>query len=93
MQTNEKISTSTLEFDVKVKVFNKEKGILVDAIAAGSKLTKADSGRIVGPYEDWIIIEINPCVNPCDCGCDNPCPDPNNGDCPKIKISSITKMT
>lgn len=79
MQENEKVSTSTLEFDVKVRLFNKEKGELVDAIAAGSKLTKADSGREAIIIEDWIDIKIDP--------------SEKIGELPKIEIQSHSKLT
>lgn len=79
MQENEKVSTSTLEFDVKVRLFNKEKGELVDAIAAGSKLTKADSGREAIIIEDWIDITIDP--------------SEKIGELPKIEIQSHSKLT
>jgi hypothetical protein len=36
---------STLEFDIRIKLFDKTKGELVDVFAAGSKLTKADAGK------------------------------------------------
>lgn len=79
MQENEKVSTSTLEFDVKVRLFNKEKGELVDAIAAGSKLTKADAGREAIIIEDWIDITIDP--------------SQKIGELPKIEIQSHSKLT
>jgi len=79
MQENEKVSTSTLEFEVKVKLFNKEKGELVDAIAAGSKLTKADAGREAIIIEDWIDIRIDP--------------SEKIGELPKIDIQSHSKLT
>ena len=79
MQENEKVSTSTLEFDVKVQLFNKEKGELVDAIAAGSKLTKADAGREAIIIEDWIDIRIDP--------------SEKIGELPKIDIQSHSKLT
>lgn len=93
MQETEKVRTSTLEFTVNVKTFNKEKGELVDAIVAGSKLTKADAGKIEANYKDMVIIEIEPSVNPCFVPDEDPCPNPNpnNGDCPKITITSVTK--
>lgn len=79
MQENKKESTSTFEFDVKVKLFNKEKGELIDAIAAGAKLTKADAGREALIQEDWIDVTIDP--------------SEKIGELPKIEIQSHSKLT
>lgn len=43
--TGEGKKLSTIEVDVKTKRLNPENGELVDALSAGSKLTKADAGR------------------------------------------------
>lgn len=60
MQENEKnLITTTLEFDVNVKTFNKERGELIDAIVAGAKLTKADAGRNGNVLEDSIVVCID----------------------------------
>lgn len=56
--------TTTIEFDVKVKTFDMNKGELIDAIAAGSKLTKADAGRSLDyNTKDTVIIRIEPLEN------------------------------
>ncbi len=49
-------NTTTIEFDVKVKTYDMNKGELIDAIAAGSKLTKADAGRV--NVEESLILTI-----------------------------------
>lgn len=79
--TEVKLNQSTLEVEVNIKAFDKEKGGLIDAIAMGSKLTKADAGRIGNFDEDETVIIIDPCENNTGCGC------------PKISISTRTKMT
>jgi hypothetical protein len=80
MEQNEKLNlTTTFEFEVKVKTLDKSKGILVDAIVAGSKLTKADSGRQAAIQEDWIDVSIDP--------------SERIGEQPKIIVQSHTKMT
>lgn len=64
MQENQKQNITTIEFDVKVKTFDMNKGELIDAIAAGSKLTKADAGRSLDVNtEDTVIIRIEPLEN------------------------------
>ena len=81
MQENEKRNITTIELDVKVKSFDKVKGEWIDTIVMGSKLTKADSGRVDVNREDLLIINIEPSVN-------------SLGTCnPKINISATTKMT
>ena len=80
MQDNEKLNcTSTFEFEVKVKSFDKSKGELIDAIVAGSKLTKADSGRHAAIHEDWIDVTIDP--------------SEKIGEQPKITVQSHSKLT
>ena len=79
MEGTEKTSTTTLSFDIKVQLLHKEIGELVDAIAAGSKLTKADSGREADIIEDWIDITIDP--------------SEKVNELPKIEIQSHSKMT
>lgn len=87
MQENEKQNITTIEFDVKVKTFDKTKGELIDAIAAGSKLTKADAGRALDRtnaiVEDTIEISIDPCLGENTGGCG----------CPKISMRSHSKLT
>jgi len=79
MQENEKQNITTIEFDVKVKTFDMNKGELIDAIAAGSKLTKADAGRVGYNSEDSMIIRIEQCQN--------------EGSCPQITLESHSKLT
>ena len=80
MQENEKLNTtSTFEFEVKVKSFDKSKGEMIDAIAAGSKLTKADSGRHAAIQEDWIDVLIDP--------------SEKYGEQPKISVQTHSKLT
>ncbi len=81
MQENEKQNITTIEFDVKVKTFDMNKGELIDAIAAGSKLTKADAGRVGYNSEEKVIIRIEPTENDGSCGC------------PKIALESHSKLT
>ncbi|MBS1652837.1 MAG: hypothetical protein JSU07_12585 [Bacteroidetes bacterium] len=81
--------TSSFEFDIKVKTFNKDKAELIDAIAASAKLSKADAGRQaeiensnVRTIEDWVSIKVDPCLGPIEtCGC------------PRIEIRSNAKLT
>lgn len=78
---------SVLTFEVNVKLYNKEKGELIDAIAAGSKLTKADAGKFienpkVRKVEEWLNISIE---------ADAPC---HSGTVvPKIAVRSHAKLT
>lgn len=79
MEGTEIKTTTNLEFEVKVKLVSKEKGELVDVIAAGAKLTKADAGREAGIIEDWIDITIDP--------------SEKVGELPKIEMKSHSKLT
>ncbi|MBC7652386.1 MAG: hypothetical protein H7101_11615 [Deinococcales bacterium] len=80
MEQNEKLNvTTTFEFETKVKVYNKEKNQLIDAIVASTKMTKADSGRHGAIQEDWIDVTIDP--------------SERIGEQPKIAIQSHTKCT
>ncbi|MGL4632369.1 MAG: hypothetical protein ACRCVT_14300 [Leadbetterella sp.] len=61
---------TTWEIEVNVKTTDKATGKVIDAIAAGAKLTKADSGRIGQTALDTITVNIDPCdVNDGGCGC------------------------
>lgn len=56
-----KLSNSNIEVDVIVKVRDDDRGELVDAISATSKLTKADAGISDDEkMEDAIYISITP---------------------------------
>lgn len=60
--------TSPIELEVKVKVYDRAKGELIDAIAAGAKLSKADAGKCIEKNnfrkaEVWLGIKIEPCAN------------------------------
>ena len=79
MEGIENLNTVTLEFDVRVRLANKEKGELVDAIASNAKLTKADAGRNANIIEDWIDITIDP--------------SEKVGELPKIEIQTHSKLT
>lgn len=58
METNK---TTTIEFDVKVQTFDMNKGELINAMVAGSKLTKADAGRVSdGGAKDTLVVRIEP---------------------------------
>lgn len=66
MQENEKSnsSTTTIEVNVNVKTFDMNKNELIDAIASGSKLTKADAGRALDKcVEEWFNVRIEPTTN------------------------------
>ncbi|MBI2722490.1 MAG: hypothetical protein HYX39_09970 [Bacteroidetes bacterium] len=64
MKENEKAeTTSTIVVEVKTQNFN-SKGELISAIAAGSKLTKADAGRIGYVDEDSITVKSSGCGCP-----------------------------
>lgn len=53
--------TTTIEFDVKVQTFDMNKGELINAMVAGSKLTKADAGRVAdGGAKDTLVVRIEP---------------------------------
>lgn len=79
MERTEKNSTVTFEFDVRVRVANREKGELVDAIATNAKITKADAGREADIIEDWIDITIDP--------------SEKVNELPKLEITSHSKIT
>lgn len=72
-------ATTSLEFEVKVKLASKEKGEVIDAIVAGAKLTKADAGREADIIEDWIDITIDP--------------SEKVGELPKVEMKSHSKLT
>lgn len=81
-------NASSLEFEIKVKTFDKSKGELIDAIAAGAKLSKADAGRAfeqsnVRKVEEWVNITIDPCANDVESGCG----------CPRIGVRTHSKVT
>ena len=58
METNK---TTTIEFDVKVQTFDMNKGELINAMVAGSKLTKADAGRALeAGAKETLIVRIEP---------------------------------
>lgn len=71
----EKDKTTTIEVEVKVKTYDMNKGELIDAIASGSKLTKADAGRVLGTptndvVKDQFKFRIKPTITPDGkCGC------------------------
>lgn len=80
IKSEDKTSKSTtLEVDVKAQILNADKGELVDAIVAGSKLTKADSGRLEGQKrEEWLNLRAEGA-----CG----------EDCSKTEMGSHSKLT
>lgn len=49
---------TTLEVEVKIKTFDLTKGELIDAIASGAKLTKADAGRAAAVNEDTTHVTV-----------------------------------
>jgi len=59
---NQMINTeSNIEIKVEVKVFDMNKNELIDAIASGSKLTKADAGRLMDrSIENSFSVKIEP---------------------------------
>jgi hypothetical protein len=70
---------STLELNVKAQKYDFEKKALIDAIASGSKLTKADAGREAGQKsEDWFNLKTEAAPE---------------GGCPKTEIRSHSKTT
>lgn len=80
--------STPMELEVKVRVYDRKKGELVDAITAGSKLTKADAGRTIEnnnfrKAEVWLGIEIEPCTNG----------DSTELSYPKVTARSHTKVT
>jgi hypothetical protein len=81
MQENENTRTTTIEFDVKVKTFDVNKGELIDAIASGSKLTKVDAVSLGKVVKDSTLIIIDACENDGGCGC------------PKITLESTSEVT
>lgn len=78
--------TTTIEVEVKVQTYDMNKGELIDAIASGSKLTKADAGRALDtPIKDiakeLFKFTIEPTVTP-EGGCG----------CPKVEIEYSTRV-
>lgn len=64
MKENEKKeTTSVIAIEVKTQNFN-SKGELIDAIAAGSKLTKADAGRLAFEDTDSLSFKSSGCGCP-----------------------------
>ena len=79
MERTENEITTTLEFDVKVKLASKDNCGLVDVLESHAKLTKADSGRTAHIQEDWIDVTIDP--------------SEKTGELPKVEIKSHSKLT
>ncbi len=50
----------SIEFEVKVQRTDMTKKELIEAVASGGKLTKADAGRQANT-EDWLNVNIDPC--------------------------------
>lgn len=82
MKENETYQVGTSwEIEVNIKTLDKTTGQLIDAIAAGGKLTKADAGRVGYLNLDSITVNIDPCdINDGGCGC------------PKIVIKAETQF-
>jgi len=56
--------TTTIDFEVRVKTLDTNKGELVDAMVAGAKLTKADAGRVLGySQKDTLVVRVEPLEN------------------------------
>lgn len=69
---------TTVEVNVKGQALN-TKGELIDAIASGAKLTKADAGRMVNETStDWLNFEVE---------------DKGDGSAPMITTRSNSKLT
>ena len=65
--TGEGKKLSTMEVDVKTKKLNPENGELIDALSAGAKLTKADSGRgLDKKLEEYFKLKVE---GNCEGGC------------------------
>ncbi len=78
----EKEKTTTIEVEVKVQIYDMNKKELIDAIASGSKLTKADAGRALdATIKDVFKISIEPTLTP-EGGCG----------CPKVDVEYSTKV-
>lgn len=79
-------TTTTIEVEVKVQTYDMNKAQLIDAIATGSKLTKADAGRALDtPLKDVVKEEFKFTIEPTHtqegvCGC------------PKVDIEYSTKV-
>lgn len=83
MEENRK---TTIEVEVKVQTYDMNKGELIDAIASGSKLTKADAGRALDtPIKDIVKelfkLRIAPTITP----------DGKIG-CPTVDVEYSTKV-
>ncbi|MBK9284034.1 MAG: hypothetical protein IPM51_06900 [Sphingobacteriaceae bacterium] len=60
---------TNIEIDIKGKTFDATKNQLIDAIAAGAKLTKADAGRTIDKtVEDLLSLKAE---KSCDANCAN----------------------
>jgi hypothetical protein len=78
---------STLEFDIRIKLFDKTKGELVDVFAAGSKLTKADAGKNSDISNKTIDENTSITITPV-------CRENESNICiPQITISTNAKLT
>lgn len=78
--------TTTIEVEVKVQTYDMNKAELIDAIAAGSKLTKADAGRALDATIESIKKElfkfrIEPTMTP-----------EGGLGCPKVDIEYSTRV-
>jgi hypothetical protein len=82
----ENIKNSTLEFDIKIKLFDKTKDELVDVFAAGSKLTKADAGKNIDTINKTLVENTTITITPS-------CRENESKNCiPQITISTNSKL-
>lgn len=71
--------TTTLEVEVKGQILDMNKAELIDAIASGSKLTKADAGRFLErKSEQWFNLQVE---------------GANGSECGKTEVRSNSKLT
>ncbi len=78
---------SSLEFDIRIKLFDKTKGDLVDVFAAGSKLTKADAGKNSDISNKTLDENTSITITP-------GCSENDSKNCmPQITISTNAKLT
>jgi hypothetical protein len=78
---------SSLEFDIRIKLFDKTKGEMVDVFAAGSKLTKADAGKNSDISNKTLDENTSITITP-------GCSENDSKNCiPQITISTNAKLT
>ena len=77
MEKQENTNTTNIQFEVSITKKN-AKGEVIDALASGAKLTKADAGKAGFNSEEWLTVTV-------EAGMEK--------DQPKVTVNSHNKLT